>query len=180
MKTLSLSNAARLLPVVLFILVFTSGCKKEENTFPIGDIKFALSTTDSNGVEKNTFNYGEDIFFVMTEFNPLKHTDVVYFRGSNLPQYDFILYDENNYYVGRGVEDGLSTTLELIILRLNPRQTNKFGVSWFNKKGNPVLPKGKYTLKYTTDVTIVPDDGFYSPKNGTIKQETLTKDFWVQ
>lgn len=180
MQTLSLSKALRLLSFLLLLLVFATGCKKEENAFPLGDLKFVLSTTDSNGVEKNTFNYGEDIFFVLTEFNPLKRTDVVYFRGSNLPQYDFILYDENDYYVGRGVEDGLMTSLELRILRLGPQQSNMFKVNWLNKKGNILLPKGKYTLKYTTNVTIVPDDGFYAPKNGTVKQETLTKDFWVQ
>ena len=67
MKTVSFSNTARLLPVILFILVFATGCKKEENAFPLGDIKFSLSTTDSNGVEKNTFNYGEDINFVLSE-----------------------------------------------------------------------------------------------------------------
>jgi hypothetical protein len=179
MKTVSFSNTARLLPVILFILVFATGCKKEENAFPLGDIKFSLSTTDSNGVEKNTFNYGEDINFVLSEINPLKK-EVVYFRGSNIPQYYFKVYDEYDHFVGRGVDDGIITTLEIKILRLSPYQKTQIGVNWLNKKSNKILPKGKYTLKYTTDITIVPDDGFYSPKNSIIKQETLTKDFWVQ
>lgn len=179
MKTVSFSVAARLLPFILFILVFTNGCKKDEDTFPLGDIKFALSTTDSNGVEKNTFAYGENINFVLSEINPLKK-DVVYFRGSNIPQYYFAVYDEHDYFVGRGVEDGVVTTLEVIMLKLSPYQTTKFGVNWLNKKGNTMLTTGKYTLKYTTDITIVPDDEFYSPKNSIRKQETLTKEFWVQ
>lgn len=179
MNFTQLFRASKLFTLVLIIPLLFTGCKKDEDVFPLGDIKFALSTTDSNGVEKNTFAYGENINFVLSEINPLKK-DVVYFRGSNIPQYYFAVYDEHDYFVGRGVEDGVVTTLEVIMLKLSPYQTTKFGVNWLNKKGNTMLPTGKYTLKYTTDITIVPDEEFYSPKNSIRKQETLTKEFWVQ
>ncbi len=178
MKTVSLSNAARLLPFILLILVFTTGCKKEEKVFPLGDIQFALTTANSNGIDADTFAYGDDIYFVLNEINPLK-TSVTYYRRSNPPQYYFILYDDYGY-VGRAVNDSIITNLGMQMQYLYPRQTTQIGVNWFNKPSNTILPIGKYTLKYTTNITIVRNDGIYNLEDGIVKQEILEKEFWIQ
>lgn len=178
MKTLYYKLNPHLFFASLLILLLLSSCKKDK-PFPVGTLDVVLNCTDSAGNIKSVFNYGDDIYFSAHEVNPLQK-EVSYFRGSNLPQANFIIYDENGYYAGRTIDENTMTHYVLIILTLEPRRFNTITSHWFNLPTNSALPKGKYTVKYSDRITLVPTNTDIFDNSKEIIEKEAEQTFWVK
>ncbi len=146
-------NYIKALLAFFVVILLASGCKREE-VDPFGKLEVFIHTQDTTGENQNTFKYGEDINFVITELNS-SYSGIKYARSTNIPSRMILVVGEDNGVAGRLVR---RDAVEIFIYRvysLSRGETRVVVNNWFNKlMGNSPLPVGKYKAIYEDRYTM--------------------------
>jgi hypothetical protein len=149
MKTFSIKSVKYIKALLAFfvLILLVSSCKREE-VDPFGKLEVFIHTQDTTGKNQNTFKYGEDINFVITELNS-SYSEIRYARSTNTPSRRILVVGEDNGVAGRLVKRDALEILIYQVYRLSRGETNTVENNWFNKyMGNSPLPVGKYKAIY--------------------------------
>lgn len=128
---------------IVFSLVLSS-CTKYEIK-PERDFEVYLHVQDDAGNIKNKFAYGEDIYFVVTEYN-LTSTTVEFGRESNIPTRLISVYDKYERFVGKLVSDDIFEQAVYLPCKILSKEYKTLTDHWLNN--NKLLEKGSYKAIY--------------------------------